>query len=182
MIKAIVFDLAGVIYTMGFSFHKEFEVIRGYWNKAKVGEISNDDFLKLGSEKFNSSVENFVNFFWDNNELIPGMQELIIKLGEKYKIGFLANLAEEVYKSDKDLWDFESFGESVMSFREKVKKPDVEAIELIINKLGVEKEEIIYVDDKPETIEKYSEYGVKCVKFDSKKQLIEDLKKLGVEL
>ena len=181
MIKAIVFDLGGVIYTIGFAFHKEFTNIREFWNKAKVGEISNDEFLRLGSEKLGCDVNKFINFFWDDNEVVPEMQELVIKLGKEYKIGFLANLAEEVYKSDKDLWDFESYGTSVMSFREKVKKPDTEAIDLIIKKLKVEKDEIIFIDDAMKSIVPYSEYGVKCTKFDNPEQTIEDLKKFGVE-
>jgi FMN phosphatase YigB (HAD superfamily) len=181
MIKAIVFDLGGVIYTIDFSKGDFFKNIREFWNKAKVSEIDNDEFLNLCSEKLGTSVEEVKGFIWDNNDLVSEMKDLVLELKEKYKIGFLANLVEEVYNSDISLWNFEEAGESVMSFKEKVKKPDFEAIDLTIEKLGVNKEEIIFIDDSGKTIETYSAHGVKCIRFDNKDQLIEDLKKFGVE-
>ncbi len=182
MYKAIIFDLGGVIYTIDFSRGEFFKNIREFWNRAKVSEISNEEFLRLCSEKVGMSVEEVKSFIWDNNDLVSEMKDLILGLKGKYKIGFLANLVEEVYNSDIFHWNFEETGESVMSFRERVKKPDTEAVDLVIKKLGVEKDEVIFIDDSSKTIEAYSEYGVKCILFENKEQLIGELKELGVEI
>jgi glucose-1-phosphatase len=182
MIKAIIFDLGGVIYTIDFSRHDFFKKIREHWNPAKVKEITNDEFLRHCAKEMDWSVEEVKDFFWKNNDLIVEMKELLLELKEKYKIGFLSNIVEEVYNSDISLWNFEELGESVISFKDKVKKPDAEAMDMIIKKMNVEKDEAVFVDDSEKTIEAYSQYGIKCVKFENKVQLVEELKKFGVEI
>ena len=49
-LKAIIFDLGGVIFNPHFSSNKFFTNYRKEWNKAKMGEITCDEFYKIISE------------------------------------------------------------------------------------------------------------------------------------
>ncbi|MFH1377058.1 MAG: HAD-IA family hydrolase [Candidatus Woesearchaeota archaeon] len=194
MIKAIVFDLGGVVYSADFyrfvenacikhgkEFTKFFEEFRDGWNKTKVDKMSCADFYKLIADRIGCSIEEAKSYLVDI-KLDERIKKLILDLKKNYKIGILTNTIEDMYKKELELWNFEEIAEAVVSNRDKVKKPDNESIDLIIKKLGVEKDEIVFVDDSERTIEAYSKYGIKCIKFENYEQLAEDLKKLGVEV
>ena len=44
------------------------------------------------------------------------------------------------------------------------------------------KEEIVFIDDHPDTIEKYSKLGIKCIHFTKEIDLEQELRNLGVEI
>ena len=154
---------------------------REEWNKVKLDEISCEDFYKVIARKLEIDFEEVKRTF-SNIEVDKEMKELVLKLLESYKIGILSNTTKDILRELLKIWDLNAVAKVTTSCYDKVKKPDTEAIDLIIKKLNVEKDEIIFIDDKLETIETYSEYGIKCIKFDSKEQLVEDLKKFGVEV
>lgn len=59
-------------------------------------------------------------------------------------------------------------------------KPDKEAFEELFEKLGVRPEEVIFVDDTPESLEKSDEIGYTPILFMNNEQLKVDLKNLGI--
>jgi FMN phosphatase YigB (HAD superfamily) len=179
--KAIIFDLGSVIFSAGFLGYGIFSKAGDIWNLAKVNEISCDEMYSLISKRIDMNKEKLKDLFLTKNELLPKIKELIIKLSEKYKIGFLTNIIEDVYNKDLQLWNFEEVGPVVASFIDKVKKPDTNAIDLIIKKLKIDKSDVIFIDDNRNTVEKYNKYGVKSIKYNNYENLIQNLKELGIK-
>ena len=194
MVKAIIFDLAGVIVDIsGISkgyqdlceehnkpVEKPWRKFREEWNKTKVDEMSCDDFYKIIANELGVSSEDIKNVFMDGIKINEEVKSLILELKENYKIGILSNTTKDILNKDLELWDFREVAEVVTSCDDKVKKPDLEAVDLILEKLNVEKEDVIFVDDKEDTVNKYNEYGVKSIKFEDCEQLTKELGVLDV--
>ena len=181
-IKAIIFDLGGVIFDPHFSSNKFFTNYRKEWNKVKIGEITSEEFYKIIAEKENKEVEEIKSESYGNMTLDESIKNLILKLKEKYKIGFLSNNMDDLYNQNLKLWNIEEVGEIVVSFRDKVIKPEIEAIELMIKKLNVNKEEVVFIDDNKDTVERYTKAGVKSITFREYDKLIVNLRNFGVKI
>ena len=110
------------------------------------------------------------------------IKTLILKLKEKYKIGFLTNNIGDLYDKNLELWNIEEVGETVVSFKDKVIKPENEAIELIIKKLNVNNNEVVFIDDNKDTVERYTKSGIKSITFKDYDKLIVNLRNFGVEI
>ena len=116
MIKAIIFDMGGVILKLdGLKkelinvFHPDNE--EEFWQKFSVlesglcrGETSEDEFWKKSAKEFNVDVKfEDVKSFW-----IDGLKELLVKdnkmlsliknLKKNYKIGMISNISENHLK------------------------------------------------------------------------------------
>jgi FMN phosphatase YigB (HAD superfamily) len=181
-IKAIIFDLGGVIFNPHFSSNKFFTNYRKEWNKAKMGEITCDEFYKIISEKEKKTVEEVREESYGHMTIDESIKSLILKLKETYKIGFLSNNIEDLYNQNIRLWNIEEVGETVTSFKDKTIKPELEAIELMLKKLNVEKNEVVFIDDNKDTVERYTMAGIKSITFKDYTKLIVNLKNFGVKI
>lgn len=181
-IKAIIFDLGGVIFDPHFSSNKFFTNYKKEWNKAKIGEITCDEFYQIISEKENKTLEEVREESYGHMTVDESIKSLILKLKETYKIGFLSNNIEDLYDRNIKLWNVEEVGETVTSFKDKIVKPELEAIELMIKKLNVEKSEVIFIDDNKDTVERYTKAGIKSIAFKDYTKLIVNLKNFGVKI
>jgi putative hydrolase of the HAD superfamily len=195
MAEAIIFDLAGVIFnidgiseeyvrlckktnTVGNTPWNDF---REEWNKTKIDQISCSEFYKIIANKLKVSESEIESLFLGNVKLNEEIKELILKLKEEYNIGILSNTIKDLVKTYTKLWNFKKIAQVVTSCEDRVKKPDHEAINLIINKLNLKKEDVIFIDDSEKTIDAYSQIGIKCIKYENNNQLIKELNKIGVE-
>ena len=105
-----------------------------------------------------------------------------MKLKETYKIGFLSNNIEDLYNQNIKLWNIEEIGETVTSFKDKIIKPELEAMELILKKLNENKDEVVFIDDNKDTVERYTKAGIKSITFKDYTKLIVNLKNFGVKI
>jgi epoxide hydrolase-like predicted phosphatase len=195
MAKAIIFDIGGVIFEID-NIAKEYlklckksnivgktpwDDFREEWNKTKIGEMECSAYYKIIANKLNVSEKEIRLLFINNVKLNNEMKELILELKKDYKIGILSNIIKDLLTKDLELWNFNKISKVVTSCDDKVKKPSPEAIELIIKKLDLKKDEIIFVDNSKNITEAYSRLGIKCILFENKNQLIKDLNKLGIK-
>jgi putative hydrolase of the HAD superfamily len=193
MIKAIIFDLGGVITNIdkisesykilckkyNFNGESPWKDFREEWNKTKINELSCQDFFKIISKRSGMDIKEIQQAF-SNVEVDEKMKELIINLKNNYKIGILSNIIEYLLNIVLSKWNFLEMAEAVTSCNDGVKKPDTKAIDLILKKLNLTKEEVIFVDDSKKTVQIYSDYGVKSIRFENQEQLIRELNKEGV--
>ena len=108
--------------------------------------------------------------------------EIIKKLRANYKIAVISNaikLGQKIVKA-RNLWT--NFDLSIVSCEVGMIKPEKEIFELALRKLTFPAEECIFIDDREEHLEMPTQMGFKVVHFKTNQQLIEDLKKFGVEV
>ncbi len=201
MIKAIIFDLWETLGTKNvgiskslqdkFGIEKSSEFMHLYetsvqlnnWGQEKEMAIN---FLKeFNIEHTNENEEFIINLFREGIEkatMFTGMKELLLKLKENYKLGFISNTTVfEASVLDKwqirDMFDIASF-----SWELGIKKPTKEIFDITLQKLGVKPEEVIFIDDGEKNILKAKEYGLNGIVFNSVEQLNDELLKLNIKI
>lgn len=192
-IKALIWDLEGVLLIsdnekiettvaknlgvteeiIGNFFHSDFN------NRVDVGEFSQEDFwlhfldtLGLPRERLADINEFFYRDFYIDQDLL----EKIIKYREKYKTAILSNYSDVLRPMLQTHWRVDgAFDEIVISWEEKIIKPDPRIFDLTLDRLGVNKEEAVLIDDREVNISGAKNFGLQTVLFKTKGQALADL-------
>ncbi len=197
MIKVIVFDLGGVLFTNGTKrfikyLHSTYaldtkvldEVIGGeLGGKYREGKIGRDEFWRGFLEKLNihEDVDKLEDQWINGYELIEETRDIILKLSSKYKVYYLSNNARERVARINNKYNFrEWFEDGIFSHEAGVRKPAPEIYRLIIEKAGVKPEEMVFIDDKLSCLQPAKEMGIKTILFENPKKLKNELTNLGV--
>jgi epoxide hydrolase-like predicted phosphatase len=185
MIKALIFDFAGVI-----------TVRDAYWEWIKEKDLEGKRaiFQRLSEDVDRAYIthEQFVNAFAKEMDVPPesvwaGIQarfalneELVLLIGQlkkKYKIGLLSNFTypwiSELLK-EYDL--YECFDEILISSREKMIKPDPQFFQRMLDALGVEANEAAFFDDKQANVDAAEKMGIHAFLFTTNDQFRSDLR------
>ena len=106
----------------------------------------------------------------------PAMRKLVRELkGHGIKVGMLSNVKwfVPIYK----LWrSYNGFDVLLLSYREKIAKPNPEFYRLAIKQLGVKSQEILFIDNKQKNLEPAQQLGFKTLHSTSGKQAHQDIK------
>ena len=192
MIKAIIFDLGGVLFTNGTKKFVNSISKRHGIEREKVEEIMNGDLgtlyreAKITRDEFweralnelniNESVDKLEQEWIDGYELIEGTKTLIQELSKKYKIYFLSdNVKERVSKINERYNFMDWFEDGVFSHEVGVRKPNPEIYKITLSKINTKPEEAVFIDDKPEMLAPAQETGMLTFLFESPEKLQEDL-------
>jgi epoxide hydrolase-like predicted phosphatase len=187
MIKAIIFDCFGVLVQgtleQFIDLHLTSDpehVKRAHElnDQCSLGLISYEDQIAGFSEMSGLTIEQ-VHTQMDHNPRNKQLLEYIrLNLKPKYRIGLLSNAGDDWMEELLPKEDLALFDDVVLSYAVKLVKPDARIFELAANRLGVEPQECIFVDD----IERYctgaQESGMHAVVyriFSTTKQNIEKL-------
>ncbi len=198
-IKTVIFDIGNVLAdfcwekffrSFGFSeemFHRmaKATVYDNIWNQFDKGVLSEDEMLSIFIEK-DPEIEPQIRQVFQN---ISGMIEVfdytydwIHELQQKgYQVLILSNFSEKCYRECGSKMDFvkEADG-AVISYIEKMIKPDDEIYELLIHRYHLNPEECVFLDDKPENIEAAKRNGIYGIVFQGKADAVAKLEKMGV--
>lgn len=201
-IKALGFDIGGVMLPYSIPQQKQFiadsigveleDVLRAYRKYLPLLEIAALDteefweglITETGSK---ASAAETLHIWTDHyireNPVLPRMLNLVDSLRDKgYRTGILSNIdaAHGVINLHRHI--FEHFDEVLLSYQVGVRKPDSAAFRLLANRLDVELEELVFVDDLPLNVDAAQAIGINAVLFDSYDGLLPALKKLGVDI
>ncbi len=199
MIKAIAFDLGGVLFAEGKSvlidrlsreYGYEREIVLEILKSPKSmdmrrGLIIDEDFWEWARKNIAQGydVQVIKKEWYDSYILDKDIFDLIKKLRGKYKlIAFSGNIKSRVEYLDRK-YDFRKyFDVEVYSYDYHLTKQEKGFVEVMIQKSGVLPEEIAYVDDNEKYLDAAKECGISCVIYarGEIKQLKEELKKLGI--
>ena len=190
MIKAIIFDFAGVIATDTYwiwlrkkvpDLDKELSFFKDLSDQNDLGEISDEELFiqleKVTKIKRNKIWQEFRQELVINYDLI----NVIKLLKQKFKIGLLSNynhnLLESILTSNKliDLFD-----KLIISSRHRIIKPDKKIFLIALKKLKVKAEEAIFVDDRQVNVSAAEKLGIESILFTSTNKLFQDLKKVTI--
>jgi HAD superfamily hydrolase (TIGR01509 family) len=201
MIKAIIFDLWETLGTKNvgiskslqnkFEIEKSSEFMHLYETSVQLDNWSSEkemaiNFLKEFSIEHNNENEEFIiNLFREGIEkatMFAGMKDLLLKLKENYKIGFISNTT--VFEASVlDKWEIRNmFDVTSFSWELGIKKPNKEIFDITLQKLGIEPKEALFIDDGEKNIFKAKEYGLNGIVFKSVEDLKGELLKLNVKI
>lgn len=204
-IKAIIFDLGGVIVELDFSrFFKDIieispvnapnsSLLLEFWRQSDIyhqGKISNEEFYSQACELLQTSAFNQEQFFDSFNSVISHVKKDFLtfikelKLKNKIKLLCLSNVNSShwYYLLEQNKEIVEYFDELILSFEVHMTKPDPRLFKLAIQKAECKPEEIVFIDDGLNNIRSANELGINGIKFTNLENLKKELKNLKIKL
>ena len=183
--KYILFDLGGVLFRMNgynpllrlFGQDMTREELHRKWVGCKsvqefeTGGVDFRSFSRMLVSEFEFDVaprrfrDLFVSF---QGEALPGANRLVSELRKSYRVGCLSNTNPphiEVMKAASSL--FEEFDDLFLSYEIGHIKPHAEAYLHVIEKTGVNPEDILFLDDSSTNVEAAAGVGMKACRVDS---------------
>lgn len=181
MIKNVIFDLGGVV--LGRDFQRLGEVLGqtfafisadaefpAYWSEFDRGTYTREEVTRMLAEDYNLTLEDAhcqVQKLLEALQPIPETEELIRELKARgIKCYVLSNMSGEFYAELLKFPVFELFDGAVVSYQERVNKPDKKIYEIIISRYGLEPSETVFADDKIANTEAASRFGIHTVTYD----------------
>jgi epoxide hydrolase-like predicted phosphatase len=198
MIKAIIFDYGNIISSVDNDrFIEELSKATGKsgaeldqlvssssdeLRKYETGLITSDQFFErvVKQRGLNMDKKSFIKLFTGRLTPIEETHELIRKLKAGYKLGLLSNTNEWDYEYEIKQCDVFSLFDSVtVSFKVGAMKPDWKIYIDALNKLGVQPDESVYIDDVREYAEAAGALGITYIHYTSHEELVRNLRKMG---
>ena len=191
MIKAIIFDFAGVIGTEGYSLWAKEKKAQGieatstYFhdisNRLDRGDITREEFTQDLSKKVGTDSKKIWGEMFKKIKINHELLNIITKLRRNYKIGLLTNYNYlwmnelfSIYKLEK------YFDSKVISSLHKVIKPEKKIYQISLELLKIKPEEAIFFDDRQRNIDGGESVGIKSFLFTTNQKLIEDLRSYDI--
>ncbi|MBZ1345440.1 MAG: HAD family phosphatase [Candidatus Nealsonbacteria bacterium] len=201
MIKAILFDVGEVLLSNPFEevFQKIADKLKieagalnefrlEYHQRLTTGRISVECFLTKLREKFNLDIkEEEIKKIWEESylevrTLNQELLEIVKKLKKKYRVGLISNIYDFCAKINAERGFGVAFEPAIMSYEVGLAKPEKEIFELALKRLNLEADECVFIDNKEKNLESPRKMGFKVFHFQNNAQLIDDFKRLGIEL
>ncbi len=198
MIKAIIFDLGGVILKhkatlvgdiLAEIFSISPEVGMQIWDQYRVrllsGELSSREFFQEIKQKLNSSysVEEILakehELYSANAKIDQEMLEFVKELKVKYKVYLLTDTIDIHDQFNQSRGIYDHFDLTFRSCLEHTSKASGdEFFKKALEKINLVPEECIYIDDLEENIVTAEGLGMKAILYKNLQQLKEDLQRI----
>ncbi len=204
-IKAIIFDLGGVVLDFDFSNFYNSIIAQSPLNKPQTpimleffrqsdiyhqGNMTDDEFYHLACDLLQTCTLDQTDFYSAFNSIISGLNpeiiSLIRKLKEmrKYKLIALSNVNSSHWDYIlKQNWDFINyFDELILSHEIHLVKPNPKIFKYAIQKAKCKPTQIVFIDDGLNNIRAAQEFGIQGIKFTTNDDLIKELLELGIKV
>lgn len=200
MITTIIFDIGNVLTDFGWeefyrSFHYSDEILERLANATVRSEVWHE------FDRGNWSDEQIIDAFIQND---PGIEQEIrevfrdvhgIVTKRDYAIGWiqelkrkgckvyvLSNFSQKCAAECADALDFLPYTDGgILSYRDKLIKPDPAIYQLLIERYHLIPEECVFIDDLARNTRAAKQCGMHAIVFTTKEAAEEELRKLGVE-
>ncbi len=198
-ITTIVFDIGNVL--AAFCWEKYFRnicdseeqflklakatVLDEAWNEFDKGVLSEEALLQTfigNAPEIEGLIRRMFESVSNTIEVYDYTHSWIRELKEKgYRVLILSNFSEKAYRECGEKMQFvEETDGAVLSYREKLIKPNPEIYDLLINRYGLISEQCVFLDDKQENIDGAKRTGMHGIVFTTKDAAVRELEKLGV--
>ena len=186
MIKYILLDLGGVVFnSSGISNNKiDWSIILNlnhkYGHQLNIGEDLFGVFMKEYNQLSNQNLkgDDFLKLVFDTLEF---NHELVNFLKEKYPIIIISDNYRKNIEYISQRYHFARWAvQQYYSFDFKLEKKDDDFFKLLLEKIKVEPEEVIFIDDSDYKIASAQGYGIKGILYKNAKQVKEEFLKLGL--
>lgn len=201
MIRNIIFDIGNVLTDFSWrkflqkkGFHEAMveriakasvqspawnEIDRGVWSLEELMQafIARDPEIE---EELRRAYDNVTGMVTRRDYAIPWIQELQAK---GYRVYYLSNFSEKAYADCADALDFMPYMDGgILSYQEKIIKPDPEIYRLLLSRYSLKAEESVFLDDTAANVEAARAVGLYGIRFETKEQAEEELRGLGAEV
>lgn len=199
MITTVIFDIGNVL--VEFSWRKHYELM-GYdeamierlakatvrnpgWNEYDRGVLSEEETIQ-GFVDSDPEIEDDIRRALKNirtmikrcDYAIPWIQDLKEK---GYSCLYLSNFSHKAETECAEALDFIPYMDGgILSYRDKVIKPQPEIYDLLIERYQLVPEECVFLDDTLPNVEAARKAGMHAIHFKNREQALEELKALGV--
>jgi epoxide hydrolase-like predicted phosphatase len=183
MIKAVIFDIGGVIWrTSDLEPRRKWErrfglpdwsLERMFFNSdigqaAQVGKASTDDawahvLRSLGLDE--RELPDLKSDFWAGDTWDHDLLALIQSIKLRFKVGILSNAMPDARDNLRDYINEMAFDAIVFSGEEGIKKPNAEIYKRVLQRLDVLPEEAVFIDDLPANIEAARALGMSAIHY-----------------
>jgi len=195
MIKGVVFDIGGVLFTngtaeaikkiskrFGIDEQKVREILMGeLGERYRRGEITREEFWESARRLWGDSVdvEEASKIWHECYKPRKDVFELLEELKRSgYRLFFLSDSTEERNEFLERKYGFlRYFEDGVFSHEVGMKKPERRIYELLIRKTNMKASELVFIDDRKEFLEPARKLGMKTIHFRDGRELRERLKK-----
>ena len=187
MVRAIVFDCFGVLASDGWLPYRDkyfsndpilLEKAMSMNKDVDAGRVTYDDFIKevavmasLPENIARADIENNI----PNNDLFTYIKD---ELKPGYKIGMLsnagANWLDHIFTPDQ----VALFDATAISYELGFIKPDPRTYHAIAERLDVNPDECVFIDDQPKYCDGASQVGMQAIRYLNFTQIREDLAKI----
>lgn len=199
MIKTIIFDIGGVLVNLHFEefFRKytadEAMIKRLYkatlygtaWRDFDRGILSEEEIINKFVEN-DVEIEDLIRKITSDYQglidlrayAIPWIEELRKK---GYKVLYLSNWPREFHVQFYHEMRFIPYTDGgILSYLEKVIKPEPEIYELLMERFDLKAEECVFMDDTEKNLITAKELGMETILYTDQEQAIKRLEELGV--
>lgn len=199
MVKNIIFDIGNVLadfcwrdFFIRFGYEGETlerlaeatvkspvwdEVDRGVWSDEELvdGFVRNDPSLEEQLRRIFANVHGMVV---KREYAIPWVRSL---REAGYGCYYLSNFSHKAHTECADALGFlEYMDGGILSYRDKVIKPDAAIYELLLDRYGLKAEECVFLDDTEKNLVTAGEMGIHTILFQDREQAVKELAALGV--
>lgn len=199
-IKAIFFDIGGVLYDespnkedkkefkkkFNVSYSKYREVVKNYIANAQTNQISSKKYFHLVSKNLNLDDKEFTNYYKKRRtktiNIKKEVEKTIIGLKKNYLLGTLTNIIPINHQLRLKNNVYKHFKIKLISCKEGLRKPDPKFYRLMIKRTKLNPNQIIFIDDEEKLLFPAKKLGINNILFKTNKQLVADLRKLGVKI
>ncbi len=153
--------------------------------RAELGEFTREEHWKNMARLLNfpdSELDEFQRAYWDGDAVDKELEAYIRGLRPRYKTALLSN-AWEGTRIDAPVRGFtflDAFDETIFSWEVRLRKPDPKIYQLVLDRMGVQPQEAVFVDDYYKNIEGAQAVGMHTVWFKGREDAVNQLRKLGV--
>jgi len=193
-IQAVVFDLGGVLENeidtgMDAKWEARLNLKIGELNErllnsglareATMGRLSEEEMLQKLGEVFGidrSQVREFMDDIWEQYELNTELAAYFKSLRPYYKTAILSNAWPDARREERARFNFDEMTDLIIySYEEKTGKPERRIFEITWERLGIQPEEMVFLDNIKENVAAANELGIQAVLFRETTQAIADI-------
>jgi epoxide hydrolase-like predicted phosphatase len=203
-IQAVIFDFGGVLYhlpdrswirrwrrVLGLKDESALMTMIASPNESKllmdimVGNLQEEEMWNQFAADFRIRPELMQRIrrgFMSKRRLNQQLADYLSSLREKYITAILSNAGSEARRIFVEVYQFHKIvDEMIISAEERVAKPDRRIYEIAAEKLNIQPDEAIFVDDLPENIEAANDFGMHGILFENNEQVITKINQLLAE-
>lgn len=196
-IRAVMFDLGGVLLRtedpqprvelsrrFGISREDLEKLVFGsdVSLKAELGQVDPEAVWLHAQKKLriaNDEMSAFQDAFWAGDRLDEGLLALVKSLRGMYRTVLLSNAWLDMRKNvARRFGGLDAFEMQIFSAEVGLRKPDPQIFQHVLDLLGADPEEVVFVDDFSENILAARKLGLRTIQFKNAQQARNDLEAL----